>query len=64
MVNEQNPVSEVPQVLGAKRDMPQVLGARRARTGDMTQNPLVASMMILGASAVALGALASLKKRR
>jgi choice-of-anchor A domain-containing protein len=64
VVNEQDPVSEVPQVLGAKRDMPQVLGARRARTGDMTQNPLVASMMILGASAVALGALASLKKRR
>jgi|GEM_PF-6957154 len=55
---------QAPQVLGAKRDMPQVLGARRARTGDMTQNPLVASMMILGASAVALGALASLKKRR
>lgn len=64
VVNEQDPVSEVPQVLGAKRDMPQVLGARRARTGDMTQNPLVASMMILGASVVALGALASLKKRR
>ncbi|MBP3279678.1 MAG: hypothetical protein J6M44_12050, partial [Butyrivibrio sp.] len=55
---------EAPQVLGAQRDLPQVLGARRARTGDMAQNPMVASVVILSAAAVALGALASLRKRR
>ena len=56
--------AENPQVLGAKRVQPAVLGARRAKTGDMAQNPLVASMVIFGAATVALGALASLKKRR
>ena len=56
--------AEDPQVLGATRDLPQVLGARRARTGDMAQNPLVASMIILSAATVALGALTSLRKRR
>lgn len=56
--------AEDPQVLGATRDLPQVLGARRARTDDMAQNPLVASMIILSAASVALGALSSLRKRR
>ena len=64
IVNNEAPTAQAPQVLGAKRNMPQVLGARRAKTGDMAQNPLVASMIIFGASTIALGALASLRKRR
>ncbi len=56
---------EVSQVLGAKRSsLPEVLGARRARTSDEAQNPLVASILIFGASAIALGLLASLRKKR
>lgn len=65
IVDDNTPLAEdVAQVLGAKREAPAVLGARRARTGDMAQSPLFAALMIMGASATALGLLASARKKR
>ncbi len=65
IIDDDTPLAaEVAQVLGAKRETPAVLGARRARTGDMAQDPLYAALMIMGASATALGALASGRKKR
>ncbi len=64
IIDEPTPLaSEVAQVLGARRG-PAVLGARRGRTDDMAHNPLVSSLIMMGASAAALSLLASLKKRK
>lgn len=65
IIDDDTPLAaEVAQVLGAKRNTPAVLGARRARTGDMTQDPLFTALMLMGASSTALGALASGRKKR
>lgn len=66
IIDDDTPLAqEVAQVLGAKRTAPQpmVLGARRGKTGDSTSNPLMATLMIMGASASAMGVLSSKKKR-
>lgn len=65
IIDDDTPLAaEVAQVLGAKRETPAVLGARRARTGDMSQDPLFAALMIMGASSTALSLLGAEKKRR
>lgn len=70
VIDDVSPVAqEVAQVLGARRAQitpsgPAVLGARRGRTGDMAHSPLYATLMIMGASATALGILASSKKKK
>ncbi len=67
IIDDATPLAgDVAQVLGARRATggPAVLGARRARTGDMAHNPLVSTLIMMGASATALGFLLSLKKRR
>lgn len=67
IIDDDTPLAqEVAQVLGAKRTAPQpmVLGARRGKTGDSTSNPLMATLMIMGASATAMGVLSSKKKRK
>jgi hypothetical protein len=68
IIDDDTPLAaEVAQVLGARRTpapTPMVLGARRAKTGDMSTNPLIATFMIMGASATALGMLGSLKKKK
>jgi LPXTG-motif cell wall-anchored protein len=68
IIDDNTPLAqEVAQVLGARRasaDQAMVLGARRGRTGDSTSNPLMATLMIMGASASALGLLSSKKKRK
>ncbi len=67
IIDDATPLAgDVAQVLGARRAPggPAVLGARRARTGDMAHDPLVSSLIMMGASAAALSLLLSLKKRR
>ncbi len=68
IIDDDTPLAaEVAQVLGARRvsaAQPMVLGARRGKTGDSTSNPLMATLMIMGASATAMGVLSSKKKRK
>ena len=64
IIDDDTPLAqEVAQVLGARRTGPAVLGARRGRTGDMSQDPLFSTLIIMGASATALGVLAGSKKK-
>ena len=67
IIDDDTPLAgEVAQVLGARRTAPQpmVLGARRAKTDDAARNPLIATLMIMGASATAAGLLSSKKKKK
>ncbi|MBP3196642.1 MAG: hypothetical protein J6N21_06515, partial [Butyrivibrio sp.] len=68
IIDDDTPLAaEVAQVLGARRvsaAQPMVLGARRGKTGDSTSNPLMATLMIMGASATAMGVLSSKKKKK
>ena len=65
IIDDDSPLAQdVAQVLGARRTGgPAVLGARRGRTGDSATDPLVATLIILGTSATALGMLGSSKKK-